>query len=510
MPVVRDSRSETRSTITIPAAIVVLGALLAGALLIRVQGIDEPLLTFHPTRQYRSAMIARACYYETAAGVPEWARRVAVANRQMQPVGEPPLMEWLACAGYHVLGREDLRIPKAVAVIVWLLGAVPLYRLAIHLSSVEGALVAVAIYLFVPYGILASRSFQPDQLMTTCSIAATLAVVRYDEQRTLVRMLVAATAIAAANLVKPMSIFFVLPAVAGIWIARRGWRGAAIDRDLYTLVGLGFLPPVIFYGYGALFGRLVRDQFSMRFVPALVLSPFFWRGWLTQIRRVFGLPLFAIALAGVPCASNAVSRNLQAGLWTGYAIFAIAFTYHMPTHDYYHLPFIAAAALGTAAVVARVQGLLGTRVKPPVFFWSVAAGSAVIAVAGSAAVWPRLRVAAAADKVRRYEEIGEVTHHDARMLFLDQEYGYPLMYHGQVSGDAWPNADDLTAESLAGVQPIDAETRFNRDYADFAPRYFIATDLPSLDAQPDLVQFLERRATLVRKTAAYQVHKLRE
>ena len=65
---------------------------------------------------------------------------------------------------------------------------------------------------------------------------------------------------------------------------------------------------------------------------------------------------------------------------------------------------------------------------------------------GSARAWPRLRVDAASAYERLYTEIGNLTQHSTKVLFLDAEYGYPLMYHAQISGDAWPNADDLAAE----------------------------------------------------------------
>ena len=37
--------------------------------IVRVHGVDDPILGFHPTRQYRSAIIARSCYYDHVAGV---------------------------------------------------------------------------------------------------------------------------------------------------------------------------------------------------------------------------------------------------------------------------------------------------------------------------------------------------------------------------------------------------------------------------------------------------------
>ena len=88
----------------------------------------------------------------------------------MQPSGEPPVMEWLACAAYLAGGRENITIPRAVAEIVWVMGAIPLSMIATRISSSCGALIGVALYLFLPYGIVASRNFQPDGLMTLASL----------------------------------------------------------------------------------------------------------------------------------------------------------------------------------------------------------------------------------------------------------------------------------------------------------------------------------------------------
>src|SRR6266545_2187489 len=139
---------------------------LAAALGIRLHEIDQPLVTFRAIRHYRSAIIARAFYYHAAPGIPEWAVRVADANRAIQQAGEPPFMELLACASYLALGHENVAIPRAFAATAWVLGAIPLYFLALRVGSARAALVACTLYLFLPYGIIASRNFQPDALMT--------------------------------------------------------------------------------------------------------------------------------------------------------------------------------------------------------------------------------------------------------------------------------------------------------------------------------------------------------
>src|SRR5204863_514909 len=155
---------------------VFLSLMMALALAVRAPELNEGIVRFHPTRHYRSAVIARACYYDHASGIPEWSKRVGDANREMQQAGEPPLMEWLACGAYLAIGHENAMIPRAMAVVIWVLGAIPLWLLALRLASESGAWIAIALYLFLPYGIIASRNFQPDQLMTVSSICAILAL----------------------------------------------------------------------------------------------------------------------------------------------------------------------------------------------------------------------------------------------------------------------------------------------------------------------------------------------
>src|SRR4051794_16743072 len=89
-----------------------LGALLVVAGAVRLQGVTEPIVAFHPLRHYRSALIARACYYEATPSTPAWALAIARANRDIQQAGEPPVMEWMACAAYKGLGREEIAVPR--------------------------------------------------------------------------------------------------------------------------------------------------------------------------------------------------------------------------------------------------------------------------------------------------------------------------------------------------------------------------------------------------------------
>ena len=474
----------------------VLAVLMIGGLVIRMSGLDQSIVRFHPTRHYRSAVLARACYYDRAPGVPAWARAVASANRVMQPAGEPQVMEWLACRAYLALGHENIALPRGMAALAWVAGAIPLWSIAARIASPSGAALAAAIYLFLPYGIVASRNFQPDPLMTLASLCAIAALVRYHERPHRDRFVIAALLVGVSGLIKPMSVFVTLPAIAAVAFTARTGPSAA---QLLTLSGAGLVLPVLYYGYGAIAGSLVRDQMRMRFEPHLIATAFFWEGLARMASRVETLPLLAVTAVAAIVGANRLARWLLAALLGGYFAFAVVFTYHMPTHDYYHLPYIAVVALGAAVLFARFESRI-----PGMVVYGLCAATAI---AGSIAAWPRLHEDNAAGFARIYGDIGELTAHDTRALFLDTEYGYALMYHGQISGDSWPNRDDLAAEAIDGRPSVDAETRYLRDYADWGPRYFVVTDLGSLEASPDLREMLERRATPIAITDQYHVYR---
>ena len=463
----------------------------------RLPEIDQPIVRFHPTRHYRSAVLARACYADHAAGVPEWAKRVAQANREMQQAGELPIMEWLACGAYLVSGGENVAIPRIAAVLIWVSGAIPVWLLARRLAGDLAAPLAAALFLFLPYGIVASRNFQPDPLMTVTSLWALHALVRHHDHPSRSHFVTAAALIGAAGLVKPMSVFVTVPA-ALVLETRLTLHLRTMVRAA-ALLAAGLAAPALYYGYSAVAGSLVRDQMRMRFEPHLLSSTFFWGGMTDMVSRVHTIPMFVIAAGAMLVAPDRLTRRVLAALFAGYLAFAVVFTYHMPTHDYYHLPYLPIVAIGVAAFAAR----FAARVPA----WGVYLVCAMVAVAGVLRALPRLQVDDAAVYAQIYEEIGALAEHEVKALFLDTEYGFALMYHAQISGDSWPNQDDLAAEAIDGRVAIDAETRFLRDYADWQPTHFIVTDLASFDASPDLHRLLDRRATPIRITDRYRVYR---
>ena len=66
--------------------------------------------------------------------------------------------------------------------------------------------------------------------------------------------------------------------------------------------------------------------------------------------RVVGLEIFLLALAGSLIFPKKKVAGLFIGLTIGYLLYGFTFSYHVSTHDYYHLPLMVQVPLGLALV----------------------------------------------------------------------------------------------------------------------------------------------------------------
>jgi len=489
--------------------VLLVAGVLALAFAIRFESITNPPLDFHPTRQYRSAIIARASYYEHAARVSSAALERARENARRQGVNEPPIMEWLVAGAWWLAGREPLWMARLLAAAFWIAGAWPLYVLARGLAGPTGAIAAVAFYLFVPFGVVASTSFQPESLLVAATVAAWLAASRYVEQPTRLRLVVAIAAAASATLVKPFAVFLTVTASTGVTIGRRGWRGL-LDRDFQVLIFLSTLPMVLFYGYEIFVSDALRWQFGhpSRFLPHIILTGFFWQGWLSQMQAVVGLSALLAAIVGVALAPSRQFRCLLVGLWVGYIIFGFVVHYHIATHNYYSLPLIPLVALSMAPLIERLYTMIGSWTTPR---WQIAAASVALL---AASVWWGLRAHQESHRpllridVAKYERIGRLVQDAPRAIVLDAHYGAPLMYHGSVTVMIWPTAAELTLYRLAGTPEMAAEQRLD-SLIRGGGTHFIVTDMGSYREQPDLRNILETRFVRVANDYNYAIFDLR-
>lgn len=487
----------------------VLALLIGGAFGIRILHANEPPLNFHATRQYRSLIIARGFFLTSLPSVPEWEKRVALFSQGKQGILEPPIMELVVSTGYRLLGGEVLWLPHVLSSIFWLTGAVFLYLIGKTTFGPDAALFGAAFYLFLPFAVVASQSFQPDPLMVALMLASIWAILRYHQAPSAGRLALATALAACAFVTKPSALFVIATTFATVTIGRQGVR-ALWGRASLVFYAFVLMPTLLIYAYGVLTDTFLVGEAEKTLLPGLWFSSFFWHGWLANISGTVGLFPFFAALLAVPLLRNRETRALVAGLWLGYGAFCLMLNYNVATHDYYQLqlvPIISLSIMTFAKLALEQFPRLHLGWQWRAGAWVVLGVALLLALADARG---RLANPTWKENVASKQAIGNQVHHSTKTIFLSGDYGVPLEYHGLLSGSPWPLASDLEWEEIAGTPRLSASERYRTWFAVNSPTYFIVEDMEEFERQSDLKQYLMQNYEMVAQTDAYYVFDLRE
>ena len=482
------------------ATLVVIFVLGAG---IRFDDLTDLPLDFAPNRQLFSALKARSMYYAMlpeSANVPAWQR--AMAAKQTTAVIEPPIIEIITALTYRVFG-EYLWIARIYSILFWLIGGIFLFLLARELASLEGAVIALLFYFFQPYGVIASRSFQPDPLMTALIVIAAWSLYRWRSVGTWKWAVAAGLLVGAAVLSKNVAVF-PLGLAALALVFERGWRVSLKDRQTWAVAALAILPTAVYTLYG-LHDGFLASQFAMRFFPEMWATGAFYLQWLGQIDGVAGLGAFCIALAGVFVAGPRPMKFL-AGLWLGYFIFGMTFAYHITTHDYYNLMVIPLVALSlapaTQAFVERAKSLQAGRVARAVF-------SALVIFIVAVQIW-NVHVTLVREDWRPdadfWTKLGEkLGHSNVPVLTIAQDYGFRLAYWGWQDVDPWYSTGDLELRALDN-RVIDLGQRLIDRVA--GKKFLVVTQTKQFASQPAIRAYIIRNFPIYARGKGYIIYDL--
>ncbi|MEK6753482.1 MAG: glycosyltransferase family 39 protein [Chloroflexota bacterium] len=498
------------------AWIAALISLLILGLAIRFYDLTDLPLDFHPTRQMLSALKARGMYYQTLPDAPAEERTFAIQQWKFRASVEPEFFERIVAFTYKFTG-EQLWVSRIYSSIFWIIGAVFLFLLARKLTSTDGALAATAFYLFLPYAVTASRSFQPDPLMVMLIIIFWWAVYEWSTSpspsgrgvgvRGSWRFAILAGLFGGfAIFIKFVAAFFVIGGgVGALLLGRRSMFEVLKQPQVYVMSVLGILPGAAYVIYGVFIAGYLGQQFGGRFIPSYFLNPAYYLGWVNMLNLVIGgIPLM-MALLGIFFFEDEKRRFIP-GLWAGYALFGITFNYHISTHDYYSLPLIPIAALSLAPLAdlffKQLANLTTTRwlrftvyclLLTGIFMslWSARAQMKSVDYRPEAQMWAEI-----GQKVDGYNLAG-----------LTQDYGSRMAYWGWRNITSWPTYGDLLYhDDLRGAQ-----RDFENQFAEIASKkdLFIVTDFTDLDRQPFLKTKLEQHPIFA-EGAGYVIYDLRE
>ncbi|MCC6146510.1 MAG: glycosyltransferase family 39 protein [Anaerolineaceae bacterium] len=474
-------------------------------LVIRVYDLTDPPLDFHATRQLHAALMARGMYYDTLTDAPAWQREMAVQQWKTEGLIEPPILQRLAAFTYGIAGGEALWIPRLYSIFFWLAGGAGLFLLARCMAGgTAGGLAALAYYLFLPFGAIASRSFQPDPLLTAAVVWALWAAARWQEARSTRSAVLAGLLTGLAIFIKATAVFFLGAAWAALVLFGPGLRRAARDRQVWMAATLSALPSLLFLIYGFFLSGELQSQFGLRFFPQLWSDPVFFLQWKGMIASTLGFEWFLVGLAAAFLIRQPKHRAILLGAWAGYFLYGMALPYHISTHNYYQLPAVPLVGLGLAAAT---QVFFQNARGPRRLYVPVVCGVLLFAVLVSA--WD-VRVTLKREDWRGepafWSELGQKIGRDAPAVGLVEDYGYRLAYWGWVDVQPWQTSGDINLGTLAGKEYDFART-FEEQTA--GKTYFIVTNMHELAGQPELESKLLNTYPLVAQTDDYWIFDLR-
>ena len=460
--------------------------LLGVGLGIRAYDITDLPLDFHPSRQLFSAVKARGMYYETLPSASEEQRDFAIQQWKTKVTIEPEIIEHIAVFFYRMTGKEQLWIPRMVSALFWVLGGIFVYLLACDLVSVDGAVLALAFYLLAPYGIFASRSFQPDPLMVTLILAFWWLVYRWSTKPAWNWAVLAGLVGGLAIFVKVVAAFFVIGGALGALLGRFKLRELTRNRQVWVLGLLGVLPGAAWIIYGKFFAGLFGGDLSGRFIPSLLVSPLFYLQWQIKAAAVAGGIGIMLGLVGLFLV-NGRARAFLLGLWGAYLVFGLYFDYHVSTHDYYSLPLLPIVALSLAPVGSwffnHLRDAGSNRARIALF---------VILMYGVfSSVWNVRNEMKAVDyrpQEAYWAEIRDVLGAQNSVIALTEDYGLRMVYWGWLKTALWPSSGDLYQANVRGNQR-DIEKLFSETAASKA--LFLVTDLDDFSKQTELQALLK-------------------
>ena len=481
-PVRTEGASWARSRLLVGLLLLLLFGLGLG---VRLYDLTDPPLDFHPTRQLRMAMITRGIYYKMSPAADPLSRETAIAFGRSMGVYEPPILENLVASTYQILRGEYLWVSRIFTSLFWLVGGVALFDLSRRMTSTGGALLATAFYLFLPFGVIASRSFQPDPGMVMWVILATYAFYRWAQGKQWRWAILAGTLSGIAVLVKVVAGYLVLGLAIAVVISALGLKRSFKSRQVWVMAGLMAFPGILYY-VALLQGR--SSDYFMNWTVALLpmlLSPSFYVQWLVHLRDLIGLTVLLLSLVGV-LISEPFNRAVLLGLWAGYGIYGLSLPYQITTHSYYNLQLVPVVAISLAPVAVlfwehlSVQGAI----------WR-ASHWGLMAIFLAFSIWNSVYTLDSQDfrtAPSRWSTIASSIPKEGKIIALTQDYGYPLMYYGWKKVNLWPDSAEQNLAKLRGKSEVGLQKEFTERTQ--GESYFLVTDFEQFDRQPVLESLL--------------------
>ncbi len=462
--------------------------MILGGFGLRMIDLTDPPLDFHPSRQLFSYTIARGLYYQLAPQADPEIREQAISAGEATDRYEPRIQEGILALIYLLTGGERFWVARIFTSFIWLFGGWILFKLAIKVSSPAGGLFSLGYYLFLPFSIQASRSFQPDVLMVVGIIATAFSLYRWSEARTWKWSLIVGFVGGFTVLLKAQGIFAVAAMSLITTIFVIGLNRAIRDLKIWTMAAIMISMPAIYYlgpwvsGGGAYFANFTVAM------SRLLNDPAFFVYWANFIHDFMDMGVIVVAVLGT-FLMNKRGRPVAMGLWLGYALLGFFFPWQIHTHDYYSLSLIPTVAFG----LAPIGSWMVDAIRKENWFWK----AAFIAVALFAIAYPAWTARSALlgkdyrNEPGAWRNMGRELPRDGNIIALTHDYGWRLQYWGYTPVSLWPYTADNELHLARGGNLGEELEPFFETFTDRYD-YFLVTAYGEFDSQVQLKEILEQ------------------
>ena len=464
---------------------------------IRLIDLKDPPLDFNPTRQLRSAIIARGLYYERAENVDPTKRDIAIDYKRNMERLEPPVLETIVSWIYLAVGKEILWVARILSSICWLVGAAALYDIGRRMTSPFPALVGLLYFLFIPFSIRASRSFQPDPAVVMMVLLTAWSLYRWSYEPNWKWTLISGLVGGLSGYIKPVGLLFSGGMLISLVLYKafsestgRGARKISIFRDpkVWTIGGL--MVVFVFVYYFLQIGENSTGYLSSWTLISKwrdLLDPSFIIQWMLRIDDLLYLSVVAAGFIGMLIAKSQ-DCILLLGLWLGYILLGLIFPHHIVTHDYYHLPLIGLVSL---SIIPLIEAITEKIKSQKVIVHYVFLGVVLLFFGYNGWIGRSILVGQDyRDHPAFWQKIASVLPEGSKAIGLTQDYGFRLMYYGWRKIDLWSTGEG--AENFTKISG-DAD-------------YFLITAKNQLDMELD--QYLEDHFQIYANGVGYLIYDL--
>lgn len=311
--------------------------IIAVAIILRCQGLFNPLLDKHSWRQTDTASVAYN-YYASGMNIFQPRLDVLPEIREL----EFHLYPYTVAILYKLFGFNEVW-GRVVSILCGLGTLWFIFLLARKYFNESAALYAAFFWASSPMAVFYNRAFLPESMMLVCSAAGMYWFLRWSEAEETWPMLVAAGLISCAILIKLTSLYLTLPIVYVLW-QKHGKK--MFSRSPGYLFGLLVLvAPVLWYVYQhqvfktSSWGTSIFDIGNDKwFNKSILLNPdFYQKVWLQYLgEQHFAFTGYVFLFVGWVVKLPEKAKVFGVWMWAVFA-YIIIIAVGNYAHEYYQL-----------------------------------------------------------------------------------------------------------------------------------------------------------------------------